>query len=79
MNDCKVMRRMRIQHGTVNLITGESEITREEIVERECGSPLWSVEERRRRVCKSCAQLWEVEGSRITPAGLDFIIASEEK
>lgn len=58
-HDCAVVRRMLITHGTIQLGTGKTTTGRKEWVTRECGTPLFSEEERRTETCRSCAGGWK--------------------
>jgi len=60
---------MTIRKGALNLATGEMEMGAPESVVRACGAPLFSGDDRKHGVCRSCADGWNVPGNTVTDAG----------
>lgn len=64
-NTCTIQRIKVIRHGTLNILTGEMKDTgREETVTEACNTPLFSDDERRIGICRSCRSGWEVKGNK---------------
>lgn len=61
MSGCTQLRRMLVKHGTLNIVTGDTDVTSEEWVELACDAPLFGDEERKRGTCRSCAAGWTHE------------------
>jgi hypothetical protein len=57
-NSCTVIRRKLVRTGTLNMITGEHQTTGEEWRTEPCGTPLFTDDERRSDICRSCASGW---------------------
>lgn len=58
MSDCTQMRRMVIRRGTMDLATGTSTLDEGTVETRACGTPLFSDQERKTGICRSCASGW---------------------
>jgi len=56
--NCTKLRRMRIRHFELNITTGKSEDAEATWETRPCGVPLFSDEERKLSLCKSCQSGW---------------------
>jgi hypothetical protein len=76
---CHVERRATITHSKLNIVTGVTTRGETEIVERECGTPLFGDRERKVGVCRSCLKGWEVEGNAPTARGREQIAAAQAK
>jgi hypothetical protein len=57
-HSCTVVRRVLVSTGHVNLATGKTEMTGEHWETGPCGIPLFSEEESRSGICRSCASGW---------------------
>lgn len=60
---CTVRRTVRVTHGTLNMVTGESTRGRTETVTQPCGTPLFAEEEHRQGICSSCREGWNQDGN----------------
>jgi hypothetical protein len=70
---CEVERQKVVTHGTLDLATGQHTIRSTETVIEQCGTPLFSEQERQSGVCHSCREGWSVEGNQPTERGLQTI------
>lgn len=55
---CQQMRRFVVKSGTLNMATGESQMTSQAWETRNCAAPLFSDEEKVRGTCRSCFGGW---------------------
>ncbi len=56
---CTKVRRMLVEYGTFNMATGESKKGKKEWVVQACGTPLFSADERKTGICRSCQSGWK--------------------
>jgi hypothetical protein len=72
-SNCIVERRKTVEHNTIEMYSG-AVTKRGETVEIEaCGTSLFGSEEKKRGVCTSCLQGWDVEENSPTARGRDQI------
>jgi hypothetical protein len=57
-DSCQQMRRFVRKHGTLNMATGESQMTSQEWVTEKCNAPLFGDESKTRGTCRSCFNGW---------------------
>lgn len=72
-HDCQVERTKRVRTGSLTA-NGPKFDSEADVVEA-CGTPLFSDDECKRGICKSCLRGWEVEGNRPTEKGRQMIQA----
>lgn len=60
---CPIRRTKVTKHSTLNMATGESKPGRTTVGTEECGTPLFGD-----KVCRACAQGWEVPENKFANA-----------
>lgn len=60
MNNCTILRRMKIEHGSMSLTTGKVTMDSSEVVTRACDVPLFTDAEKEAGICRACRDGWEV-------------------
>ena len=58
-HNCTILRTFVRSHGTLNPITGKTDIERSETVTEPCGTPLFSGNTQLTGVCRECSEGWE--------------------
>lgn len=66
---CIVQRAYDVRRGTLNAETGEMLMGDPEPTIGPCNVPLFSGDDRKHGVCRSCADGWNVPGNTVTDAG----------
>jgi hypothetical protein len=62
MSSCTILRTFDVQHGTLNMVTGEHVISRTETVTAPCNVPLFGAAAAR-GICAACRRGWDVPGN----------------
>jgi hypothetical protein len=78
MDSCLIERVVTVTHSTLNALTGKLEKRAETTEHQTCGTPLFSVKEKRMGVCKSCLGGWSVVGNAPTFRGRRQIEAARK-
>ena len=77
MSGCKVERKCRIERGSLNMATGETELAKvTEWSVGPCGVPLFGEDAKGRGVCSSCLGGWTHAHNFPTDAGKATIAAA---